>query len=50
VAAATQKEVVLEVQVDPAILGGLVVQFNNVILDGSLRGQLVRIHKALLGG
>ena len=50
VAAATHKDVVLEEQVDPAILGGLVVRFNNIILDGSLRGQLVRIHKALLGG
>ena len=50
IAAATQKNVVLEAQVDPAILGGLVVRINNVIVDGSLRGQLARIHQALIEG
>ena len=50
IAAATQKEVVLEAAVDPTILGGLVVRINNVILDGSVRGQLARMHKALIGG
>lgn len=50
IAAATQKEVVLEAAVDPAILGGLVVRVNNVIVDGSVRGQLARMHKALIGG
>ena len=50
IAAATQKEVVLEAAVDPTILGGLVVRVNNVIVDGSVRGQLARMHKALIGG
>jgi F-type H+-transporting ATPase subunit delta len=50
IAAATQKEVVLEARVDPSILGGLVVRVNNVIMDGSLRGQLARMRKALIGG
>ena len=50
IAVATQKEVVLEAAVDPAILGGLVVRVNNVIVDGSVRGQLARMHKALIGG
>ena len=50
IAAATQKEVVLEAAVDPAILGGLVVRVDNVIVDGSVRGQLARMHKALIGG
>ena len=50
IAAATQKEVVLEAGVDPAILGGLVVRVNNVIVDGSVRGQLARMHKAMIGG
>src|SRR5215831_19089742 len=49
-AAATQKNVLLETQVDPAILGGLVVRINNVIVDGSLRGQLARIQQALREG
>jgi F-type H+-transporting ATPase subunit delta len=50
IAAATQKDVVLEAHVDPTILGGLVVRVNNVILDGSVRGQLARMRKALIGG
>jgi F-type H+-transporting ATPase subunit delta len=50
IAAATQKDVQLEAQVDPSIIGGLVVRVNNVILDGSVRGQLARMRKALIGG
>lgn len=46
----TQKSVILETQVDPSILGGIVVRVNNVVLDGSLRGQLVRLRKELIGG
>jgi F-type H+-transporting ATPase subunit delta len=46
----TQKEVLLETQVDPAILGGLVVRINHTVLDGSLRGQLVRLRQELIGG
>ena len=50
IAAATQKDVQLEARVDPSIIGGLVVRINNVILDGSVRGQLARMRKALIGG
>lgn len=50
IAAATQKDVVLETRIDPALLGGMVVRVNNVILDGSLRGQLARMQKAFIGG
>lgn len=50
IAAMTQKSVILETQVDPAILGGVVVRVNNVVLDGSLRGQLARLRKELIGG
>ena len=50
IAAATQKDVQLEAHVDPALIGGLVVRVNNVIVDGSVRGQLARMRKALIGG
>ena len=50
IAAATHKDVQLETHVDAAIIGGLVVRVNNVILDGSVRGQLTRMRKALIGG
>jgi F-type H+-transporting ATPase subunit delta len=46
----TQQEVLLETRVDPSILGGLVVRINHVVLDGSLRGQLVRLRQELIGG
>jgi F-type H+-transporting ATPase subunit delta len=46
----TQKEVRLETHVDPAILGGLVVRINHVVLDGSLQGQLARLRQELVGG
>ena len=50
IAATTQRDVVLETHIDPSILGGLVVRINNIIVDGSLRGQLARIHQALREG
>jgi len=50
IATATQKDVVLEAYVDPSLIGGLVVRVNNVILDGSVRGQLARMRKAMIGG
>jgi F-type H+-transporting ATPase subunit delta len=46
----TQKDVRLETQVDPSILGGLVVRIDHVILDGSLQGQLNRLRQELIGG
>jgi F-type H+-transporting ATPase subunit delta len=46
----TQKEVILETRVDPAILGGLVVRIDHVVLDGSLQGQLARLRQELVGG
>jgi F-type H+-transporting ATPase subunit delta len=50
ITAATHKEVQLETHVDPALIGGLVVRVNNVIVDGSVRGQLARMRKAMIGG
>jgi F-type H+-transporting ATPase subunit delta len=46
----TQKDVILESTVDPAILGGLVVRIDHVIFDGSLQGQLTRLRQELIGG
>jgi F-type H+-transporting ATPase subunit delta len=46
----THMNVILETHVDPGILGGLVVRVNNVVLDGSLRGQLTQLRKELIGG
>lgn len=42
------RTVLLEPHVDPAILGGIVVQVNSTIYDGSLRTQLKQLRERLL--
>lgn len=49
-AAITRKEVRVETQLDPSIIGGLVVRINHTVLDGSLQGQLSRLRHELIGG
>ncbi len=48
--AATGKDVYLEAQVDPTILGGMVAQVGSTVYDGSLRTQLRRMREQLLKG
>ncbi|MFQ5657518.1 MAG: ATP synthase F1 subunit delta [Candidatus Methylomirabilales bacterium] len=43
------KAPVLESRVDPAILGGIVIQVESTVYDGSLRSQLERLREHLLG-
>lgn len=43
-----QREVELEVAVDPALIGGAVIQAGDVVIDGSLKGKLARLQTALL--
>lgn len=50
VAAVTQKTVMLEKQVDPSILGGVIVKIDHTVLDGSLRGRLQRLRRELVAG
>jgi len=50
VAAVTQKTVVLEKQIDPSILGGVIVKIDHTVLDGSLRGRMQRLRRELVGG
>lgn len=45
----TGKKVDLTVQVDPHVLGGVVVRLDDVLIDGSVRGALERIHEHMLG-
>jgi F-type H+-transporting ATPase subunit delta len=42
------QEVCLEVRVDPAIIGGLVVRVGDQVYDGSLASQLRRLHRRML--
>jgi len=44
----TDKRVVLETHVDPSLIGGIVVRIGDTIIDGSVRGQLLRLRQYLL--
>jgi F0F1-type ATP synthase delta subunit len=44
------KHVLLEEQVDHDLLGGFVAEIGSYIVDGSLEGQLARIHERLARG
>lgn len=44
----TGKEIVLKVDKNPALIGGLVVRVGNVILDGSIKTQLEKIKGRLV--
>ena len=37
----------LETRVDPSILGGVVAQVGDNVIDGSVRGRLERLRRAL---
>jgi F-type H+-transporting ATPase subunit delta len=45
--AATQKQVLVERAIDPAILGGVVAQVGSVVYDGSIRTQLEDLRTTL---
>lgn len=46
--ARTGKTVELAVKLDPTIIGGLMVQIGDTVIDGSLRGQLAALREELL--
>ena len=41
------KTIVLETRVDPAILGGVIAQVGDDVIDGSVRGRLERLRRRL---
>jgi ATP synthase F1 delta subunit len=41
----TEREIDLHTSVDPDVLGGLVLQVGNMVLDASLRSKLDRLRK-----
>jgi F-type H+-transporting ATPase subunit delta len=46
----TGGRVELDVQVDPSLLGGLVVRVGDRMIDGSVRGRLERLRNQLVSG
>jgi F-type H+-transporting ATPase subunit delta len=47
---ATGKEVVLDVSIDPALLGGVVARVGSIVYDGSIRTQLENIKNNIMRG
>jgi F-type H+-transporting ATPase subunit delta len=45
----TGKNVEVKVTVDPSIVGGLVAQVGDVVIDGSVRGRLENLRETLIG-
>src|SRR4051794_36847018 len=48
--ARTGKQVVLQVSIDPSILGGLVLRMGDTVVDGSVRTRLEQLRARLLTG
>jgi F-type H+-transporting ATPase subunit delta len=46
----TQREVLLETKVDPALIGGVSTQLGSLLFDGSLRSQLEELRQQLSQG
>ncbi len=46
----TQREITVELTVDPGLLGGIVVRFDNTVYDLSLRGQLNLLKNEIIKG
>lgn len=44
------KEVLLETQKDPTIIGGVITKLGNVVFDGSIRTQLEKVKKSIVRG
>jgi len=45
----TGKQVVLDTRVDPALIGGIVAQVGDLVLDGSIRSQLAGLKESIKG-
>ena len=45
----TGKTVILSTEVDPSILGGIVAQVGDLVLDGSLKTQLSELKESITG-
>ena len=46
----TGGRIALDVQVDPSLLGGLIVRVGDRLIDGSVRGRLERLRTRLVAG
>jgi F-type H+-transporting ATPase subunit delta len=45
----TSRDIVIDQEIDPTLIGGIVAQMGSLVLDGSIRNELVRLKTALVG-
>jgi F-type H+-transporting ATPase subunit delta len=43
----TGKDIILQVEQDPGLIGGIVSRIGDLVLDGSIRNQLLNMRKSL---
>ena len=48
--AKTGKDIILEVEQDPGLIGGIVTRIGDLVLDGSIRTQLLNMRETLKRG
>ena len=46
----TGKDIILEVEQDPGIIGGIVTRIGDLVLDGSIKTQLINMRESLKRG
>ena len=46
----TGRDIVLEVRQDPELLGGVITQIGDLVLDGSIRTQLLKLRESIKKG
>jgi F-type H+-transporting ATPase subunit delta len=46
----TGKDVILDVEQDPSLIGGVVSRIGDLVLDGSIRTQLLNMRESLKRG
>ena len=46
----TNKEIILEVEQDPELIGGIVTQIGDLVWDGSIKTQLSNLRETLKRG
>jgi F-type H+-transporting ATPase subunit delta len=45
----TSKDIVIDQEIDPTLIGGIVAQMGSLVLDGSIRNELARLRTELVG-
>ena len=45
----TSKDIAIDQEIDPTLIGGIVAQMGSLVLDGSIRNELLRLKTELVG-